>query len=209
MSRRAVVVGAAASLGLVAASPAAAQSYPQRPVKIIMAGLPGAPFDLVARAIADKLSPSLRADLYRGESRRAQPAISAPKSSPGPPPDGYTLSMALGTTFTVNPSLYKKLPFDPHADFRFISIRATTQQHAGRASVRPRQFGGGVRRIREERADQPMRTAATARRAICAWSISAFWPASRRCRCPTAAIRNWSTDLVAGQIKFGFVAAAA
>jgi len=44
----------------------------------------------------------------------------------GAPADGYTLLSALGTTFTVNPSLYKKPPFDPLADFRFIAIMAAT-----------------------------------------------------------------------------------
>ena len=68
------------------------------------------------------------------------------------PADGYTLLMALGTTFTVNPSLYKKPPFDPLADFRFIAIMASDQQHAGRASVHSGQFGGRIRRLREEAA---------------------------------------------------------
>jgi tripartite-type tricarboxylate transporter receptor subunit TctC len=41
-------------------------------------------------------------------------------------PDGYTLGLVLNTTLTVNPSLYKKLPFDPDKDFRPISIVTTS-----------------------------------------------------------------------------------
>src|SRR5690348_1273325 len=41
-------------------------------------------------------------------------------------PDGYTLGMVLGTTLTVNPSLFKKLPFDPDKDFRPIAITTTS-----------------------------------------------------------------------------------
>ena len=51
---------AAASSGVVAASTTWAQPFPQRPVKIAVAGLPGTSFDLIARAIADKLSASLK-----------------------------------------------------------------------------------------------------------------------------------------------------
>ena len=60
MSRRLFLSGiAGASVGLIAPS-ATAQAYPQRSVKIITAGQPGTPFDLVARAIADKLAPRLK-----------------------------------------------------------------------------------------------------------------------------------------------------
>jgi tripartite-type tricarboxylate transporter receptor subunit TctC len=44
------------------------------------------------------------------------------------PPDGYTLLSAIDTTFTVNPSIYKKLPFDPVKDFATISVPVTYGQ---------------------------------------------------------------------------------
>src|SRR3954471_3553772 len=94
LSRRLLLsVVAGASFGIPAA-PAAPQPYPQRPVKIITAGIPGTTFDLVARALADRLSLRLK-QIFR-------------------------------TTFAVNPSLYRKPPFDPLADFTFIAITATT-----------------------------------------------------------------------------------
>src|SRR4029078_7344877 len=41
-------------------------------------------------------------------------------------PDGYTVGIVLGTTLTVNPRYYEKLPFDPDKDFRLLSIVSTS-----------------------------------------------------------------------------------
>ena len=106
-------------------------------------------------------------------------------------PDGHTLLVSLNTTFTVNPSLYKKPPFDPNTDFRYISILAKSTHHARRAFVRTGQFGGRVRRLREEGAHQLRPWRSRHARPSVRWNISACWPASRRCRCPIAATRNW------------------
>jgi tripartite-type tricarboxylate transporter receptor subunit TctC len=126
MSRRVFLSGAAgASFGLGVPRAAIAQSYPQRPVKIITAGIPGTPFDLTAHAIADKLSPSLK-QTFLVEARPGAAGNVGAEFVAKAPADGHTLLAALGTTFTVNPSLYKKPPFDPLADFRFIAIVSTT-----------------------------------------------------------------------------------
>jgi tripartite-type tricarboxylate transporter receptor subunit TctC len=125
MSRRLFLsVMAGASFGMHV-SGAAAQSYPRRPVKIITAGIPGTTFDLVARAIADKLSGSLKQTVIV-ENRPGAAGNVGAEFVAAAPADGYTFLMALGTTFTVNPSLYKNPPFDPHTDFRFIAITSTT-----------------------------------------------------------------------------------
>ena len=61
MSRRFMLSGiASASFALGFPGLAAAQSYPERPVKIVVAGVAGTPFDLLARSVADKLSASLK-----------------------------------------------------------------------------------------------------------------------------------------------------
>jgi tripartite-type tricarboxylate transporter receptor subunit TctC len=104
---------------------AISQSYPERPVKIISAGVPGTPFDLVARAIADKLSPTFK-QTFLVEPRPGAAGNVGAEFVAKAPADGYTLLAALGTTFTVNPSLYSKPPFDPLANFSFIAIMATT-----------------------------------------------------------------------------------
>lgn len=126
MSRRVFLSGVAGTgLGLALPGAAMAQSYPQRPVRIIAAGIPGTTFDLVARAIADRLSPRLK-QTFVVENRPGAAGNLGAEFVAKAPADGYTLLMALGTVFTVNPSLYKKPPFDPLADFRFIAITGTT-----------------------------------------------------------------------------------
>ena len=135
MSRRLFLSGVAgASLGLSAPSAATAQVYPQRPVKIITAGIPGTPFDLVARALADQLSLNLK-QTFLVETRPGAAGNVGAEFVAKAPADGYTLLSALGTTFTVNPSLYKKPPFDPLADFQVHCDHGGDRQHASRASV--------------------------------------------------------------------------
>jgi tripartite-type tricarboxylate transporter receptor subunit TctC len=106
---------------------AAAQPYPSRPIKLIGPHVAGSPADIVARTVGDKLSISLK-----------QPVVVENKPGAGgnigtdiiakAAADGYTLGHVLSTVLTVNPSLYKKLPFDPDKDFRPISIVTTTGQ---------------------------------------------------------------------------------
>jgi tripartite-type tricarboxylate transporter receptor subunit TctC len=100
-----------------------ADSYPQRPVKIVVAGLPGVPFDLLARAIADKLSVTFKQP-FVVENRPGAAGNLGAEAVARSAPDGHILLMSLSSTFTVNPSLYKKLPFDPTADFRFLTLAA-------------------------------------------------------------------------------------
>jgi tripartite-type tricarboxylate transporter receptor subunit TctC len=123
MSRRLFLTGVAG----VATSSASGQSYPQRPVKIVVAVLPGTGIDLVARTIADRMSAMLKQP-FIVENRPGAAGNLGAEAVSRSAPDGHTLLAALNTTFTVNPSLYKKLPFDPSADFRYISTvgKATT-----------------------------------------------------------------------------------
>jgi tripartite-type tricarboxylate transporter receptor subunit TctC len=121
ISRRLFLSGAAgAGLGLVPGGIARAQSYPQRPVKIIVSLLPGTSPDISARAIGEVLSAKLK-QTFIVENRPGAAGNLGAEAVARSAPDGHTLLMALGTTFTVNPSLYKKPPFDPLADFRYIS----------------------------------------------------------------------------------------
>jgi len=126
ISRRLFLSGAAAaSLGLGTVGFAHSQPYPQRPVKVVVPFLAGGGTDLVARTIADKLSAKLKQP-FVVENRPGAAGNLGAEAVAKSAPDGHTLLVALGTTFTVNPSLYKKPPFDPNADFQYIGIVATT-----------------------------------------------------------------------------------
>jgi tripartite-type tricarboxylate transporter receptor subunit TctC len=126
ISRRGFLSQMAGAGAVFAGSGAAsALSYPERPVKIITAGIPGTSFDLIARAIADRLTPIFKQPILVEPRPGAAGNVGAEFVARAPA-DGYTLLAALGTTFTVNPSLYRKPPFDPLADFRYIAITSTT-----------------------------------------------------------------------------------
>jgi len=124
ISRRMFLRAGGASCAL-AASSASAQLYSQRPVKIVVALLPGTGIDLVARTLADKMSAKLK-QTFIVENRPGAAGNLGAEAVARSAPDGHMLLATLNTTFTVNPSLYKKLPFDPTADFRYISTMGTT-----------------------------------------------------------------------------------
>lgn len=104
-----------------------AETYPSRPVKIIVPFPPGGPLDLVARSVGDKLSASLGQPFIVENRAGAAGNIGADVVAKAPP-DGYTLLVVLGSTLAVNPALYKNLPFDPVKDFRPISLLVDSSQ---------------------------------------------------------------------------------
>jgi tripartite-type tricarboxylate transporter receptor subunit TctC len=106
-------------------SVAAAEAYPNRLIKFVVPFVAGGPLDITARAIADKLSISLKQPIVI-ENRPGAGGNIGTEVIAKAAPDGYTLGMVLGTTLTVNPSLYSKLPFDPDNDIWPISIVSTS-----------------------------------------------------------------------------------
>jgi len=100
---------------------AAAQTYPSHPIKVVVPLLPGSPGDLVARLVADKLSIGLGQPLVV-ENRPGAAGNIGTELIAKSTPDGYTLGMVLGSTLTVNPNVYRKMPFDPDRDLRPISV---------------------------------------------------------------------------------------
>jgi tripartite-type tricarboxylate transporter receptor subunit TctC len=104
--------------------PGAADTYPSRPVRVIVPFAPGGPTDVTARLIVNKLAEQTGKQFYVenvggaggnvGEARAAQSA-----------PDGYTL-LVTGGNHVNNPSLYAHMPYDPIKDFAPVTI-ATDQ----------------------------------------------------------------------------------
>jgi tripartite-type tricarboxylate transporter receptor subunit TctC len=90
---------------------AGAQSYPTHPVKIIVSSAAGGPLDIVARAVAEKLTTSLKHPVVVEARSGAGGNIAADLVSKAAP-DGYTLLFVLSSTLTVNPHLYKDLSFN-------------------------------------------------------------------------------------------------
>jgi tripartite-type tricarboxylate transporter receptor subunit TctC len=117
----------AVTAGLIALSgPAQSQQYPAKPVRVIVSTVPG-PLDTFARMVLDKLSTSLKQPFVVENKAGAGGNIAAELVAKAPA-DGYTLLFSIDTTFTVNPSIYKTLPFDPAKDFAIISVPVTYGQ---------------------------------------------------------------------------------
>src|ERR1700716_2953731 len=117
-----VVLMSAAALAF---GPAAlAQSYPSRPVKIVVPFPAGGPLDFTARLLADKLAASMKQP-FVVENRPGGSGNIGTDAVAKAAPDGHTLLFVLDTPLTVNPSLYAKLPFDPVRDFTPISTAAS------------------------------------------------------------------------------------
>src|SRR5207253_841439 len=114
MKRRvlAAVVGLALSFSLALAQ----DSYPSKPIRIVVSFAAGGPTDTVARIMGAKMAEFLGQPLLVENKAGAGGNIGADVVAKAPP-DGYTLLMATVSTHAINPGLYKKIPYDPVRDF--------------------------------------------------------------------------------------------
>jgi tripartite-type tricarboxylate transporter receptor subunit TctC len=108
------MLGNAASLALAADAP--------KPTRLIVPFTPGGSSDLVARVLADKLKDTWRVIV---ENRPSSGGILGTELGAKAAPDGQTLLLAYNGTFSVNPSVYPKLPYDPLNDFAPITLVST------------------------------------------------------------------------------------
>ncbi|MDB5602488.1 MAG: hypothetical protein JWN71_4532 [Xanthobacteraceae bacterium] len=105
------VLGAA-----LAASGANAQTYPSKPITILVPAAPGGVTDIVARALGQKLTEAWGQQVVIENKSGANNQIAAETAAKAAP-DGYTLFLTAEATFVINPLLYKKLRYDPEKDF--------------------------------------------------------------------------------------------
>jgi tripartite-type tricarboxylate transporter receptor subunit TctC len=102
--------------------PALAQDYPNRPITLMVPLAPGGGMDFIARTIGQKLSERLGKPILV-ENRPGGGTVVATVALAKAPPDGYTLLMA-ANGFTINASLYQKIPYDPLKDFSPVTLFA-------------------------------------------------------------------------------------
>ena len=104
-----------ASVLVALALPAHAQTYPSRPIKIIVPFGPGGFTDVAARIIQKELAPALGQAVIVENKPGAGSTIGTSEVAKGQP-DGYTLVM-ISTAHVISPHLYKQMPYDPINDF--------------------------------------------------------------------------------------------
>jgi tripartite-type tricarboxylate transporter receptor subunit TctC len=114
---------AALCLGAVAVAPAAAQDYPNRPLRLIVPFPPGGPADILGRLIAQEMSTGLGKQVIV-ENRGGGNTVIGAEVVAKAPPDGYTLLLAIDATLSMNAALYNKLPYDPVKDFAPVALVA-------------------------------------------------------------------------------------
>lgn len=120
---RRTVLKAGAATSLVAGTPAIVRAqtpaeikYPAKPVRLIVPFGPGSATDMVARIIADELNRVL-GQFFVVVNRPGGNGFIGAQAAAVSPPDGYTLLVSSASVHTLNPSLFRKLPYDPDKDF--------------------------------------------------------------------------------------------
>lgn len=111
LARRTLLAAAALAL----AAPAWAQTFPTKPVKLVVPYPAGGPIDGVARGLAERLS-RLWGQPVVVDNRGGANEIIAGDFTAKSPADGHTILLGADPTFSGNPFLFKKLPFNPFAD---------------------------------------------------------------------------------------------
>src|SRR5688572_22614246 len=110
---------AVAMLCLIACN-AIGQSFPTKPIRMIVPLVPGGNQDIVARAVAEEMSKNLGQQVIV-ENRPGQSAIIGTQFVKSAPPDGYTL-LSVAVTFARVPGVVKAAGYDPRRDFTGVSL---------------------------------------------------------------------------------------
>jgi tripartite-type tricarboxylate transporter receptor subunit TctC len=124
-SRKLTALAALVAL-CAAAMPAAAQTYPSRPITLVVPLPPGGTNDIMARAVADKLSAALGQQVVV-ENRAAggSGTVGTRQVAHGTAPDGYTILLGYTSTLATGPSLFRNVGYDPRKDFAPIGLIAS------------------------------------------------------------------------------------
>lgn len=122
--RRFLSVAGASIAGFAVSSVVWAQSYPARPVRVIVPFAPGGATDIIARPILQELSKRLGQQFYVENLPGASGNIGTGQAAKASP-DGYTILFAFSSHVT-NPSMFDKVPYDPIKDFAPITLAVTS-----------------------------------------------------------------------------------
>jgi tripartite-type tricarboxylate transporter receptor subunit TctC len=118
-------IGLAAVCMFAATCAVQAQSYPARPVRLIVAFPPGGSTDIIARVIGQRLGERLGQQVVI-DNRGGAGGTLGTEIAAAASPDGYTLTMGTTSTHVVSVAVYSKLRYDPIKDFQPITLVAIT-----------------------------------------------------------------------------------
>jgi tripartite-type tricarboxylate transporter receptor subunit TctC len=109
----------------ITAAPAPAETYPSKPIRLLIPFAPGGGTDILARMIAQRLSESLGQAIV-ADNRPAVDGVVASETLVRSAPDGYTL-LLVSSSHAINPAIGRKMPYDTLRDFAPITQTASQQ----------------------------------------------------------------------------------
>jgi tripartite-type tricarboxylate transporter receptor subunit TctC len=124
MKRRAAALLATAALTMTWSETFAQDAYPSHAIRFVVPFAAGSATDTLARVLGEKMSASLGAPIVVDNMPGASGFLAAQNVARAEP-DGYTVLISSNTTHAANQSLFKKLPYDPVADFAPVSKLGT------------------------------------------------------------------------------------
>ncbi|MEQ1517191.1 MAG: tripartite tricarboxylate transporter substrate-binding protein, partial [Usitatibacteraceae bacterium] len=119
----AISTAAALAVAALSFSTAQAQTYPNKPIRLLVPFAPGGSSDIVSRSFAAEMGKTLGQTVVV-ESKPGGAGNIAMQEVKGSAPDGYTIILGHVGTLAVNPAMFAKLPYDPVADFVPITLLA-------------------------------------------------------------------------------------
>ena len=112
------------AVGTLSASGVVAQSYPTKPIRLIVPYPPGGGTDIFARMLGVRLGETLGQQMVI-ENRAGAAGVLGAEAAAKAAPDGYTLVVGQASNLAINPHMMSKLPYDPVKDFAPITLIAT------------------------------------------------------------------------------------
>ena len=148
MQRR-TLVATSAALCLGAGSAAWAQTYPSKPVRLVVPFAPGGTTDIVARVVSEKIIAVLGQSMIVENKAGGGGSVGANEIAKAAP-DGYSLGMATVSTTAANPAINPKLSYNPITDFTpIINVAATPNVIAVHPSFPARDYKGFIAELKQ------------------------------------------------------------
>jgi tripartite-type tricarboxylate transporter receptor subunit TctC len=112
-------------LAMFGATPGGAEGYPNRPITLVIPLPPGGTNDIMARAVADKMSAALGEQVVIENRAAGGSGTVGTRQVAKSAPDGYTLLLGYTSTLATGPSMYRNVGYDPRKDFAPIGLIAS------------------------------------------------------------------------------------
>ncbi len=190
------------------AAAAHAQSYPSKPVRLMVPFPPGGPADVLSRAVAKKLADQMGQALVI-ENRAGAGGTSAMETVAKSPGDGYTLGLGSNSVFSIAPSVYQNLGYDPFKSFAPISLIAKSASVIViNASVQASNLKDLIALLRSKPGEFNYGSNGNGTIPHLAGLLFQARTGTKLVHVPYKGVAPMTVDLIAGQVQLGFIVSA-